>query len=195
MTKHPVCTVIAGPNGAGKSTFALQGPFRLTSCRNFVNADSIAAGLSPFAPERELITASQLFLNEIHRYARERESFAFETTLAGKTHANFISKLVKEGWLVEMTYLWISSANLSLDRVRERVAHGGHNIPVESIFRRYPKSIRNLLYVYSDLCTSTFCLDNTNGEPGLIFTQNASERRIINANIYEQLVQIGSDTV
>lgn len=190
---QPVCTIIAGPNGAGKSTFALQGPFRRTSCRNFVNADSIAAGLSPLAPERELIAASKLFLHEIHRYSSKRESFAFETTLAGKTHANFISKLVQEGWLVEMTYLWISSANLSLSRVQERVAHGGHNIPTESIFRRYPNSIHNLLHIYSDLCTSTFCLDNTNSKANLIFTQNASGRQIINTQIYNQLVQIGRD--
>lgn len=187
--KQPVCTVIAGPNGAGKTTFALQGPFRLTSCRNFVNADSIAAGLSPLAPERELMTAGKLFLNEIHRYVRERESFAFETTLAGKTHVTLLSKLIADDWRVELIYLWIPNTSMSFDRVRERVAHGGHNIPSESIIRRYPKSVFNLLHVYSCLCTSTLCLDNSHGEPDMIFTQDASGRNIINASLYDQLTQ------
>ena len=153
---------------------------------NFVNADLIASGLSPFAPERELMTASKLFLNQIHRYVAKRESFAFETTLSGKTHARLISKLRADNWRVELIYLWIASVTVSLDRVRERVEHGGHNIPPEAIIRRYPKSVHNLLYVYSDLCTTTLCLDNSREEPDLIFTQDDLGRNVTNAELFEK---------
>jgi len=148
---QPVCTIIAGPNGAGKSTFAEMQARRIKGDFNFVNADLIAAGLSPFVPDRELMTASKLFLNEIHRYISRRESFTFETTLSGKAYAKLISKLHADGWRVELIYLWIPSVAVSLDRVRERVAHGGHNIPAEAIIRRYPKSVYNLL-TYTLIC-------------------------------------------
>ena len=190
---QPVCTIIAGPNGAGKSTFAEMHAQRVKGDLNFVNADLIASGLSPFAPERELMTASKLFLKEIHRYIAKRESFAFETTLSGKTYAKLISKLRADGWRVELIYLWIPSIAVSLDRVRERVAHGGHHIPSEAIIRRYPKSVYNLLYVYSDLCTSTACFDNSGDTLKLIFKQNLLERSIVDSAIYKQLVRAAKE--
>ena len=174
---------------AGKSTFAEIHAQRVKGDFNFVNADFIASGLLPFAPEREFMAASKLFLNEIHRYISKRESFTFETTLSGKTYAKLISKLCADGWRVELIYLWIPSVAVSLDRVRERVAHGGHNIPSEAIVRRYPKSVYNLLYIYSDLCTSTACFDNSGDTLKLIFKQNLLERSIIDPVIYKQLVQ------
>jgi predicted ABC-type ATPase len=191
---QPVCTIIAGPNGAGKSTFAEMQARRIKGDFNFVNADLIAAGLSPFAPDRELMTASKLFLNEIHRYISRRESFTFETTLSGKTYAKLISKLRADGWRMELIYLWIPSVAVSLDRVRERAAHGGHNISPGAIIRRYPKSIYNLLYIYSDLCIATVCFDNSKEMPNLIFKQNLSERSVIDAVIYKQLVQAATET-
>jgi len=190
---QPVCTIIAGPNGAGKSTFAEMQARRIKGDFNFVNADLIAAGLSPFAPDRELMTASKLFLNEIHRYISRCESFAFETTLSGKTYAKLISKLRADGWRVELIYLWIPSVAVSLDRVRERVAHGGHHIPAEAIIRRYPKSVYNLLYIYSKLCTSTVCFDNSREVPKLIFKQNLSERSVTDPVIYNQLIEAAKE--
>ena len=190
---QPVCTIIAGPNGAGKSTFAIMHAQRVKGGFNFVNANLIAAGLSPFAPERELMTASKLFLNEIHRYVAKRESFALETTFSGKTHARLISKLRADNWRVELIYLWIPSVAVSLDRVRERVEHGGHNIPPEAIIRRFPKSVHNLLYVYSDLCSSTACFDNSGEQPKLIFKQNLLERSIIDPSIYNLLIKAGKE--
>jgi predicted ABC-type ATPase len=137
---QPVCTIIAGPNGAGKSTFAEVQARRVKGDFNFVNADLIAAGLSPFVPERELMAASKLLLNEIRRYISRRESFTFETTLSGKTHATLISKLRADGWRVELIYLWIPSVAVSLDRVRERVAHGGTIFRQKRLFGVIPKA-------------------------------------------------------
>jgi len=103
MAKVPTCTIIAGPNGAGKTTFALTYLPEI-GCRNFVNADLIAAGLSPLDPERERITAARLFLREIEAHTRNREDFAFETTLAGKTHLRRIRRMINDGWNVVLIY-------------------------------------------------------------------------------------------
>ena len=130
--KSPICTIIAGPNGAGKTTFALKYLPEAADCHYFVNADLIASGLSPLAPEREYIAASRLLLKEIHRFVKRRETFAFETTLAGKTYLKFIRDLLDDGWLVQLIYLWLPSVEMSRDRVAERVAHGGHDIPDEA---------------------------------------------------------------
>jgi len=150
--KPPFCTIIAGPNGAGKTTFALASLPEIALCRNFVNADLISSGLSPLSPEREIIAASRLFLQEVHQYIKQREDFAFETTLSGKTCLQLIRKMLADGWQVQLIYLWIPSVELAIERVTERVAHGGHNIPRESIIRRYPRSIANLLNDYSRIC-------------------------------------------
>lgn len=109
----PVCWIIAGPNGAGKTTFALQYLPRLTNCRNFINADLIAAGLSPLAPERELLTASRLFIKEIEHRVQGRQDFAFETTLSGRSYLKLIKHLHLESWWVELIYLALPNVEMS----------------------------------------------------------------------------------
>ena len=121
----PVCWIIAGPNGAGKTTFALEYLPQVTGCTYFINADLIAAGLSPLAPERELMAASRLFLREIEARISARDSFAFETTLAGRTYLRLVEQLRRDGWRVELLYLALPSVEMSKLRVAERVAHGG----------------------------------------------------------------------
>ncbi len=171
MAAEPTCTIIAGPNGAGKTTFALTYLPEI-GCRNFVNADLIAAGLSPLAPERERINAARLFLREIETHLRNREDFAFETTLAGKTHLERIRQMRADGWTVMLIYLFLPDVDFSLARVKERVAHGGHSIPEADIRRRFPKSLHNLIHAYAPLCDHTLCFDNTGSEPRLIFRRD-----------------------
>ena len=108
----PRCWVIAGPNGAGKTTFALEYLPRMANCLRFVNADLIAAGLSPLAPDREPLTASRLFLAEIEMRIRHREDFAFETTLAGRSYLKLMTRLRAEGWRVELIYLALPSLEI-----------------------------------------------------------------------------------
>ena len=186
--KKPVCTIVAGPNGAGKTTFALNWLPAL-GCQNFVNADLIAAGLSPLSPEREWIAASRLLLREIADYRRRREDFALETTLAGKTYLRLIEQLRIEGWRIVLYYFWLPTVEMSIDRVAERVAHGGHDIPLDDITRRYPRSIRNLLDHYSPLCDTTFCLDGSDRESGMIFTQDQTGRIVKNKMLYDALLK------
>lgn len=186
---NPTCTIIAGPNGAGKTTFALEYLPEVANCSRFINADLIAAGLSPLAPERELIAASRIFLNEIEEAVQRREGFAFETTLAGRSYLKLIKRMKAEGWQVELVYLALPSVQMSKQRVAERVKHGGHNIPVKDIERRFARSLRNLLQDFSgavDVCT---CFMNTGKEPEIIFNKKGTHRKIIDASRFEQLQQ------
>ena len=125
-----------------------------------MNADLIASGLSPLDPERVQIEAARLFLAEVNGIINRRESCAFETTLSGRSYLRMIRKLVADGWLVQMFYLWLPSVEACRQRVAERVKHGGHNIPADVIERRCFRSVRNLVLEYSSVCSSCTCLAN-----------------------------------
>lgn len=157
--KQPTCYIIAGPNGAGKTTFALKYLPKITSCNNFINADEIAKGLSPLNSELALLPASKIFLSLMNDKISKKEDFAFETTLSGRSYIPKIKNWREEGWNVVLFYLYIPSFNFSAQRVKERVAQGGHNIPLEDIIRRYPRSICNL-FEYAEFCDRVLCLNN-----------------------------------
>jgi predicted ABC-type ATPase len=160
----PTCWIIAGPNGAGKTTFALEYLPTVVGCRRFVNADLIAAGMSPLAPEQQLLAASRLFLREIEDCINTRQDFAFETTLAGRSYLKLVEKLQTTGWRVELIYLALPSAEMSRLRVAERVRHGGHSIPEDDIIRRFPRSLYNLLHLFAPRANQTLCYMNS-GSP------------------------------
>jgi predicted ABC-type ATPase len=185
--KQPICWIIAGPNGAGKTTFALQYLPEVADCRRFVNADLIAAGLSPLAPERELAAASRLFLSELKAQIDARQDFGFETTLAGRGYLRLIHRLRADGWRVELIYLALPSVELSRLRVAERVRHGGHDIPAKDIERRFPRSLRNLLDHYSGAVDACHCYINIGEEPELVFAQQGESRNIVQLRHYERL--------
>ncbi len=135
--------IIAGPNGAGKTTFAREFLPNEADCRNFVNADLIAAGLSPFAPELAAFKAGRLMLEAISEHARRGESFAFETTLSGLTYAQMIPAWQADGYSVTLIFLSLPNAEMALARVAGRVAQGGHNVPEVIVRRRFAAGIRN----------------------------------------------------
>ena len=158
--KQPVCYIIAGPNGAGKTTFALNYLPAIASCRDFINADEIAKGLSPLNYEAGLLKASKLFLETLKQKIERKKDFAFETTLSGRTYLPQIAEWRKSGWKVFLIYLYIPSPDFSAKRVQQRVMQGGHDIPPEDIERRFPRSIRNL-FEYAEVCDYTRCVDNS----------------------------------
>jgi predicted ABC-type ATPase len=166
IKNSPTCWIIAGPNGAGKTTFALEFLPR-ASCMHFINADLIAAGLAPLAPERELLAASRLVLRELETRIAARDSFAFETTLAGRTYLRLVQLLRQQGWRVELIFLALPSAEMSALRVAERVAHGGHSIPQPAIRRRFPRSLRHLLHEFSHRVDRCTCFMNHTARPVL----------------------------
>lgn len=185
----PTCWIIAGPNGAGKTTFALEYLPQVAQCSRFVNADMIAAGLSPLAPERELLAASRLFLREVERCIHQQEDFAFETTLAGRSYLKLVRRLRAEGWLVELIYLALPSMEMSKLRVAERVLHGGHNIPTVDIERRFARSLQNLLAVFSPEVHACRCFMNSAAVPELVFEQQGELRNVIHPIYYQILLQ------
>lgn len=185
----PVCRIIAGPNGAGKTTFALTYLPQVAPGSGFVNADLIAAGLSPLAPEQRLVAASRLFLRQIREHVAERRDFAFETTLAGRGYLRLIKTLRETGWRVELLYLALPSVELSRRRVAERVAHGGHAVADADITRRFPRSLRNLFECYAGAVDEAHCLLNDGPAALLVFSQVGQERTVFEESIYHQLMQ------
>jgi predicted ABC-type ATPase len=186
---QPICTIIAGPNGAGKTTFALGYLPTFGPSKNFVNADLIASGLSPLDPEKAQLEASRLFLAEVHEYIRRRESFAFETTLSGRSYLRMIRQLMSDGWIVQMFYLWLPSVEACLQRVAERVKHGGHNIPSDVIERRYFRSIRNVLFEYASACTTCTCFRNWDAATSEIFYQRGNLRYVVDNDSFQQMTK------
>lgn len=186
---QPTCWIIAGPNGAGKTTFALKYLPEVVNCRQFVNADLIAAGLSPLAPEKELLTASRMYLQNVEYYIQKKQNFAFETTLAGRGYLKLIHRLNKSGWRVELIYLALPSVEMSKMRVAERVAHGGHNIPIADIERRFSRSLRNLFDLFSHQVDRTLCLLNSGARQELVFVQQRRDRNVIHNEHFNLLVQ------
>ena len=151
--------MIAGPNGAGKTTFALEYlPFE-PACPIFVNADLIAAGVSPLEPEAAGFRAGRLMLEEIDRHARQGRSFAFETTLAGLGYVRRIRRWRGEGYDVKLIYLPLATPEEALSRVKQRVRQGGHRIPEDVVRRRFDRSVANFRHVYRGLVDSWQVLD------------------------------------
>ena len=145
----PQIFLIAGPNGAGKSTFAAKFLPRYAQSREFVNADSTAAGLSPFAPELQSMRAGRLALARIKELAEARSDFGFETTLPGRGYLNMIARLKRTGYHVTLFFLWLPDAEIAIARVADRVRLGGHDIPEPIIRRRFDAGLRNFLRLYS----------------------------------------------
>lgn len=164
----PKLYIIAGPNGAGKTTFAKEFLPQSVKCPNFINADMIAQGLSPFSPEGVAIKAGRILLEQIQEYSRKNMDFSFETTLSGKTYVSLFKTLKKKGYVLHLFFLWIPTENLALERIKERVAKGGHNIPTDDVRRRFKRSIQNFLKIYSPLVDSWSLFDNSNIQPHLI---------------------------
>ncbi len=168
MSTQPRIIIIAGPNGAGKTTFAREFLPREADCPVFVNADLIAAGLSPFRPEVAAVRAGRLMLREIAVKATGGESFAFETTLSGHTYARRIPRWRTAGYWVEIFFLSLPSVELAVDRVRARVAQGGHDVPEPVIRRRFGSGLANFRRVYQPLVDGWKLYDNAGVSPVLL---------------------------
>jgi predicted ABC-type ATPase len=156
----PLVVVIAGPNGAGKTTAAsslLQGALAVDE---FVNADTIALGLSAFQPEQVAIAAGRIMLERLQSLARSRESFAFETTLASRSFAPWLRELRDQGYRAHLAFLSLPSPELALARVRERVRRGGHDVPETVVRRRYIAGLRNFFTLYQSIADRWQMLDN-----------------------------------
>jgi predicted ABC-type ATPase len=168
MPKKQQIIIIAGPNGAGKTTFAREYLTREAHCPDFINVDLIAAGLSPFEPERAAIQAGRIMLSEIQRRVRKRESFAFETTLSGRVYARMIPEWRTVGYRVRLIFLGLPDPQMAISRVLMRVAQGGHNVSSAVVRRRFAAGLSNFQDVYMDLVDNWEWYDNSGNTPQLI---------------------------
>jgi predicted ABC-type ATPase len=153
--------VIAGPNGAGKTTFAREFLPLEAGCPTFINADLIAHGISPFAPESAAISAGRIMLHLIEEQVGKEASFAFETTLSGRGYARMIPEWRELGYRVELFFLTVPSVEYAIERVAQRVRQGGHNIPKEVIARRYAAGLRQFDTIYKSLVDAWTLIDTS----------------------------------
>ena len=164
----PNVFVIGGCNGAGKTTASLAVLQTLLNCQEFVNADAIAAGLSPLNPDSVARIAGRMMLDRMQTLRSLGVDFAFETTLAARSFAPFLRDCKQRGYRVTLLYFWLQSPELAIQRVALRVASGGHSIPEETIRRRYDRGRRNLVELYLPLADTWMILDNTQNRSELI---------------------------
>jgi len=160
--------IIAGCNGAGKTTASYNILPQILDCKEFVNADEIARGLSPFQPEKVAIEAGRIMLQRVDELMRHGVDFAVETTLATKTYVQKIKKAQESGYIVTLLFLWLRNVELAKDRVEIRVKEGGHNIKEDVIERRYVSGIRNLFELYVPVCDTIILMDNSEQIPKFV---------------------------
>jgi predicted ABC-type ATPase len=185
----PILYVIAGPNGAGKTTFIKKFLPEYAGCINFVNADLIAAGLSPFAPEAAAIKAGRIMLEQIRTYARKGSDFAFETTLSGMTYAKLFKQMKDSGYEIHLIFLWLRDVELALKRVAERVKSGGHDVPEDVVRRRFKRGIENLFTIYRPLIDRWILYDNSFGSPVLIAKETKGNMEVADSEIFGLLTK------
>jgi predicted ABC-type ATPase len=158
----PNLYIIAGPNGAGKTTASFTVLPEMLGCKEYVNADEIAKGISPFNPENVAIQAGKVMLQRINQLMHEKEDFAFETTLSTKSYISLIKTAKERGYFVTLLFFWLNDVKLAKQRVATRVKEGGHNIPKEVIERRYKNGLQNLFSLFIPACDYWILIDNSN---------------------------------
>ncbi len=187
--KKPNVYIIAGANGAGKTTFATQYLPSHAKCRHFVNADLIARGIEPFAPQSASIKAGRIMLEQLRALANQGVDFAFESTLAGRTYLSFLKGLKAKGYTVHIFFLWTPTVNLSLSRIKERVAQGGHHIPPQDVRRRFKKSLVNFLDGYRELADYWHMVDNSQMSPRRIASAGGGKIEIRDQELFEHIMK------
>jgi predicted ABC-type ATPase len=161
------------------------------NCKEFVNADEIAKGLSPFQPEKVSIEAGRIMLNRIEELFQKQFDFAFETTLSSKSFVQTVKKAQQQNYTVTLLFFWLDRVELAYQRVAFRVYEGGHNIPNDIIERRYYRGLKNLFELYLPICDNVMFFDNSNSTPDLIFKKNINQPIEIVNNLKYKIVKNG----
>ena len=180
----PNLYIIAGCKGAGKTTASYTILPKILQCKEFINADEIARGISPFQPEKAAIAAGRIMLQRIDELLYLKVDFAIETTLTTKSYIKMIGVAKRSGYNIKLAYLWLNNVDLAIARVKARVKDGGHNIPEDVIRRRYKKSIFNLINYFIGLCDYWLVFDNS----GESFTFVADGDNIKGPSIYNNKI-------
>lgn len=190
----PNLYVISGCNGAGKTTASYTVLPEILDCEEFINADEIARGLSPFNPDKVAIEAGRIMLAKINEFLRKELDFAFETTLSSKSFLNTIKRAKENGYEVTLLFFWLDLVELAIERVKTRVAEGGHDIPEKVIRRRYYSGIKNLFDLYMPVCDYWMITNNSTPNLELIAEGNYETiNKIENNRIFELMKSLKND--
>ena len=190
----PNLYVISGCNGAGKTTASYTVLPEILECKEFINADEIARGLSPFNPDKAAIEAGRIMLSKIDEFIKKELDFAFETTLSPKSYLHTINEAKENGYEVTLLFFWLDSVELAIERVKTRVAEGGHDIPEKVIRRRYYAGIKNLFDLYIPVCDYWMITNNSNPNLELIAEGDLETfTRIENNRIFELMKKLRHD--
>lgn len=180
--------IIAGCNGAGKTTASFTILPEIIDCKEFVNADEIAKGISPFQPEKVAFEAGRIMLNRINELIESRVNFAFETTLATRSHIEKVRRAKNKGYTITLLFFWLENIELAKERVKIRVQEGGHNIEPDVIERRYLKGIKNLFDIFIPEIDGVLLFDNSSLDPTLVAKKGHSgELEISDKTKFNQL--------
>ena len=188
----PNVIILAGPNGAGKSTISNSLIRVQFGCANYVNADTIARGLSAFDVETMALKAGRIMLQHLHELAAARQDFAFETTLASKTFAPWIAELKAGGYQFHLVFLWLSSADVAIRRVQTRVREGGHSIPEDTIRRRYDRGIETFFQLYRPLANTWSFYDHSNPKSSRLIAEKCDTIETVHDPALWQAIMIGA---
>ena len=190
----PNLYVISGCNGPGKTTASYTVLPEILDCEEFINADEIARGLSPFNPDKVAIEAGRIMLAKINEFLRKGLDFAFETTLSSKSFLNTIKRAKENGYEVTLLFFWLDSVELAIERVKTRVAEGGHDIPEKVIRRRYYSGIKNLFDLYIPVCDYWMITNNSTPNLELIAEGNYETiNKIENNRIFKLMKSLKND--
>lgn len=185
----PQAYIIAGPNGAGKTTFATRFLPHFVDCREFLNADLIAAGLAPFQPEKAAVRAGRLLLERMQELVRQRQDFGFETTLAGRHYLKVFQEMRQAGYRLHLFFLWLPNVEMALSRVSQRVRQGGHHIPEEIVRRRYSAGLKNLFQSYRPIVNSLYVFNGAILPPQPIAFATEQGLEVQDAEKYETIME------
>lgn len=181
----PNLYIIAGCNGAGKTTASYTVLPEILECKEFVNADIIAAGLSPFNAEGVALEAGRIMLTRIHELLTEQADFAFETTLATRSYVSLIKEAKANGYKSVLLYFWLDSPDQAIKRVAKRVAKGGHHIPDDVVIRRYFRGLHNLIHLYTPICDRWVVLDNMKLVPQPVAKRDEFGETVFNDELWD----------
>lgn len=191
---NPNLYIIAGCNGAGKTTASMTLLPEMLGCDEFVNADGIAKGISPFRPEKVAFEAGRIMLHRIDELMAAKVDFAFETTLSTKSYRGKVLRAQEMGYKVILVFFWLPSPELAIERVAKRVQEGGHNIPEDVIRRRYERGIHNLLNLYLGICDVAIIVDNAILEMEVIARKEfESSLNILNTDKWNELRSVADE--
>jgi predicted ABC-type ATPase len=186
----PTLYIIGGCNGAGKTTASKSLLPEILNCREFVNADAIAAGISPYAPEKVAMPAGRIMLERIKQLVAEKQTFAIETTLSTKSYAGLVKNCKELGYRIVLIFFWLKSSKLAIQRVADRVSKGGHFIESAVIKRRYRKGITNLFQLFIPLADVTAIFNNSGEKPLLIAEYHAGKQIVFNHEDFKRILKI-----